>query len=123
MAPAALEALTVLLAMLVDMEEEGARQVSALVTVRLVGTLLDRLLLGRHGLTAFYVLLVGMEQEAALRVSALVTVLPVGTPPKRLVQVQQRLTALRAMWVLSLMVWAVPASRAALHVPLGGMSM
>ena len=38
MAPAALEALTVLLAMLVDMEQEGARRVSAPVTVPLVGT-------------------------------------------------------------------------------------
>ena len=78
--------------------------------------------LTRH-LTALLATLADMVQEAALRVSALVTVLPVGTPPKRLVRVHQRLTALRATWALSLMVWAVPASRAALHVPLGGMSM
>ena len=63
-------------------------------TVRLDGSLLDRLLLGQHRLTAYYATLVGMEQEAALRVSALATAVWVGTPRRRLVRAQRRLTAL-----------------------------
>jgi len=96
MVPAVLKAQTALLAMLVDMEQEGVLPVCVLVTAPLVGIPAQQALQGRRQPTVFYALQVDTAQEAALRVSALVIVPLVGTPQARLAQVQQRLTALHA---------------------------
>ena len=96
MVPAVLKAQTALLAMLVDMEQEGVLPVCVLVTAPLVGIPAQQALRDRRQPTVFYALQVDTAQEAALRVSALVIVPLVGTPQARLAQVQQRLTALHA---------------------------